>query len=206
MQMESTETEPTPITKPEQLSPLGRRYFSLIEFDDKEHLLWEIRKHVVGLVLLILSGVFVGLAIVLAAMVILFGVADSLALESGEQANLNSPIIAITFFVVTFVVLATLINAIVYRSSVVYITNQKIAQVLYKTIFHRKISQLSIGDVQDVTVKQVGPISRLFGYGTLVIETAGEQENYTFTYVPFPHFAAKTIIQAHENNMQQYGN
>jgi len=71
--------------------------------------------------------------------------------------------------------------------------------MLYKTIFDRKISQLGIGDVQDVTVTQKGIFARIFNYGTLVIETAGEQVNYIFTYTPRPYETAKQIVGSHEN-------
>ena len=86
------------------------------------------------------------------------------------------------------------------------VTSDKIAQVLYRTIFDRKISQLSIGDVQDVTVTQRGVLARMFNYGTIVIETAGEQQNYTFTFVPDPYMCGKAIVGAHEENLKQYGN
>ncbi|MCA9344118.1 PH domain-containing protein, partial [Candidatus Saccharibacteria bacterium] len=72
--------------------------------------------------------------------------------------------------------------------------------------FNRKISQLSIGDVQDVTVTQKGVLAHLFNYGTLVIETAGEQQNYLFTYIPDPYKHSKLIVGAHEKNLVQYGN
>jgi uncharacterized membrane protein YdbT with pleckstrin-like domain len=117
------------------------------------------------------------------------------------------PIIAILGGIVAIAALVmTAIGAYLYQSNVIFVTSEKIAQVLYKNIIDRKISQLSIGDIQDVTVSQNGIFSRLFHYGTLVIETAGEQQNYTFTFVPNPYEVSQAIVGAHERNLRMYGN
>jgi hypothetical protein len=55
-------------------------------------------------------------------------------------------------------------------------------------------------------VTQDGIFPRIFNYGTVVIETAGEQNNYIFTYTPFPYQVSKDIVGAHERNLQRYGN
>lgn len=184
------------------LSHMGKRFFSLIEFDDQEELLLEIRKHIFGLFLIVLSGTLIALALL----------ATTIALASSSflfDLGLDNakPVIALLGFVVTVVIaIATIIYVQLYRSNVVFITNEKIAQILYITLFNRKISQLNIGDVQDVTVSQNGFFAHIFGYGTLVVETAGEQQNYTFSFVPNPYQSAKIIITAHEDNLKQYGN
>lgn len=98
------------------------------------------------------------------------------------------------------------IQAILYSNNVIFVTSEKIAQILYINLFNKKISQLSIGDVQDVTVTQKGILAHIFNYGTLVIETAGEQQNYNFTYIPEPYKNSKLIVGAHERNLVQFGN
>ena len=98
------------------------------------------------------------------------------------------------------------ISAILFTNNVIYVTSEKLAQVLYITLFNRKISQLSIGDVQDVTVTQKGILAHMFNFGTLVIETAGEQQNYTFTYIPDPYKHSKLIVGSHERNLVEFGN
>lgn len=196
---------PTPHTKDQgksRLSQMGRRYFKLIEFDDNEELLLEIRKHPFGLTILVAGGIAVALTVLIATFIL----ASSSIFADIDLASLR-PFVALFGFLFAVVSLvATAIFAQLYRSDVVYVTNEKVAQVLYQTIFHRKVSQLNIGDVQDVTVSQRGVFAHAFNYGTLVIETAGEQQNYTFTFVPEPHESAKVIITSHEANLKLYGN
>lgn len=204
------QTEPKPTVSANQglhrLSHLGRQYFNLIEFDDAEEILLEIRKHIFGQIIIILTGIFVMVAITAAMIGLALATREDSLLGGTGSSEYQGVMVLIGFLLTIFAGIGMLIGVYLYRSNVVFITNQKIAQVLYLTIFNRKISQLNIGDVQDVTVSQNGFTARLFNYGTLVIETAGEQNNYTFTYVPNPYESSKTIILAHERNIALYGN
>jgi hypothetical protein len=189
---------------PDKLSPLGKNLLNLIEFDPDEILVDEIRKHWFGLYLIYLTGGFVTFVIFF-----VFGLLPSFLKNDELQIDLSSyaPVLLfVGLILVSLSVVATFIGAYLYKNDVILVTNEKIAQVLYKTIFNRKISQLSIGDVQDVTVSQVGIFPRIFKYGTIVIETAGEQENYKFTYVPDPYRRSKNIVGSHEKNLQKFGN
>jgi len=190
----------------EKLSGLGKRFFQFIEFDEDEELVLEIRKHPFGLFLVEFTGFFITIFVagIIAASAFLLD--NFLAEEVQNLSGVQTAIIFIALIVALFGIGATFVSALIYKNNVIFVTNEKIAQVLYKNIIDRKISQLSIGDVQDVTVTQDGLFSRLFNYGTLVIETAGEQQNYTFTFVPKPYESAQNIVGAHERNLRNYGN
>lgn len=189
-----------------RLSTVGRQLFKVIEFDKDETLIYEIRKDPFGLLVVYLTGLFVAAAIFL-----LLVVAPSLLASDtlGAEVSLTDLRVVLALFgglLTILTIIGTAIGAYLYTSNVVLVTSEKLAQVLYRTIFDRKISQLSIGDVQDVTVSQKGLLARAFDYGTLYVETAGEQSNFTFTYTPKPYEAAKAIIFAHEENLKKFGN
>ncbi len=188
------------------LSKHGKKCLSLIEFDEEEKVIAEIRRHPFGLFLIYTTGLTIAV-IVFAALV------GGGLLAEGDRADFGFDIgVLKTILVVAGTVLAglvlvgTAIAGYLYKNNVVILTSEKIAQFLYTSLFDRKISQLSIGDVQDVTVSQKGVFSRIFNYGTLVIETAGEQQNYMFTYTPDPYNTSKKIVGAHEENLKKYGN
>lgn len=189
-----------------KLSREGKKYFNLIEFDADEDLITEIRKHPFGLILVFLTGGFVIVAILLITALALSFDLTTLVDDPNAATNLKSILVGLSFILIVGSIVATLIAAFLYVSNVIFVTSEKIAQVLYTSLFHRKISQLSIGDVQDVTVTQKGIFATIFNFGTLVIETAGEQQNYTFTYVPDPYPTSKQIVGAHELNLKRYGN
>lgn len=190
--------------QPEKLSPVGKNLLNLIEFDNNEVLIDEIRKHGFGLFIIYLTGGFITLITI-----IVFTILPTFLKNEDLQIDLSgyAPVFALLgIILVLLTVVSTFIGSYLYKNDVIIVTSEKIAQVLYKTIFNRKISQLSIGDVQDVTVYQEGVFPRLFKYGTIIIETAGEQANYKFTYVPDPYRRAKNIVGSHESNLTQYGN
>jgi hypothetical protein len=193
--------------EPNQLSAAAKQVFKLIEFDADEKLLYELRKHWFGLFVIYATGSFI--------IALLLGIAFAAAAASPEQADLGTglglnslalPVVAITLLLAFLAAIFTSIAAYLYKSNVIIVTSEKLAQLLNPTLFHRKISQLSIGDVQDATVVQKGLFPHMFHYGTIVIETAGEQQNYNFTYAPHPYEASKAIVNAHEENLKLYGN
>lgn len=189
-----------------KLSATGRKYFNLIEFDKEEQLICEIRKHVMGLIFIYFIGIMILIVISSIFGVIFSEGFNNTANSMGISATAKSLIIVGGVIFVFFIVVAMTIQAILYTNNVIYITSEKIAQVLYISLFNRKISQLSIGDVQDVTVTQKGILAHMFNFGTLVIETAGEQQNYTFSYIPNPYVHSKLIVGAHERNLVEFGN
>lgn len=188
--------------KSSQLSQIGKRLFEVIEFDENEKLIAEIRKHPFGLYLIYLTGIFVAVVLL-----IIFLILSIVVTTEGSDAEGLRGLLVIAGAGIALVVLGiTFVAGYLYNSNVIILTNEKLAQVLYKSLFNRKISQLSIGDVQDVTVSQNGVFARYFNYGTLIVETAGEQQNYTFSYATNPYESAKQIVGAHELNLKEYGN
>jgi membrane protein YdbS with pleckstrin-like domain len=184
---------------PKQLSPTARQVFKLIEFDPNETLLFEIRKHWFGMFIIYSIGMFV----IFGALAIALGA----ALMNDENFEpIKTPVVLLAILFSLLAVAGTSIAAYLYKSNVMLITSEKVAQLLAQGIFNRKVSQLSIGDVQDVTVRQSGIFPHAFNYGTIVIETAGEQQNYTYTYTPDPYKAAKALVGAHEENLKLHGN
>lgn len=189
----------------ERLSHNGKKFFKFIEFDANEQLVTEIRKHPFGLFLVLLVGGFVTLTIL--GVAVLTGLVDlNSAVGQGDPNALKGVIVLLCLLLAVGAVIGTAIAVFLYVNNVIFVTSEKIAQVLYISLFNRKISQLSIGDVQDVTVTQKGIFAHIFNYGTLVVETAGEQQNYTFTFVPDPYQNSKLIVGAHETNLKAYGN
>lgn len=184
------------------MSDFGKQYFELLEFDGNEVLLLEIRKHIFGLILIYLVGAFVALAILITTVVL----ASGGFLEDIGFGSASAFVVFLGFVFSVGIGVVTYINGYLYKHNVIFVTSEKIAQVVNITIFHRKVSQLSIGDAQDVTVSQKTFFARAFNYGTLVIETAGEQQNYTFDYVPNPYPASKIIVGSHEQDKQKHGN
>lgn len=179
-------------------------YLALIELDAEEKIICSIRKHPIGLVGIVAVGIVVtGLLIGVGAYV-----AESSVLRDATNASSLVRFFAtlLSIGLALASVIATYVAVFIYRHSILIITSDKVVQILYKSLLSRKVSQLSLGDVQDVTVQQKGLFPRLFKYGTLAIETAGEQDNYSFTYAPFPYQCSRELVGARESSIKKYGN
>lgn len=194
--------------EPNQLSAVGKSLLNRIEFDNNEKIHLEVRKHPVGLFLIYMGGLLSILAI-FSIMVIGAAAYDfsTVGTDVGiAGSSLQALIIAAGFFLTVFAVVITAVAAFIYTHNVLIVTSEKIAQQIYISLFNKKISQLSIADVQDSTVRQDGIIAHIFNYGTVIIETAGEQSNYTFTFAPNPYDVSKALTGAHEADVAQHGN
>lgn len=193
---------------PEQLSPVGKKLLQNIEFDQNEQIFLEVRKHPIGLIMTYIIGTF-ATTVVFGLLVLLplsydFSTVGVEAGFSGE--SMRAILIAVGLFMTLFSVIITAVAAFIYSQNVLIVTSEKIAQQLYLSLFSKKISQLSIADVQDSTVTQNGIFPHLFNYGTVIIETAGEQRNYNFTFAPSPYDVSKALTGAHEADVAKHGN
>ena len=122
-------------------------------------------------------------------------------LEDTAQAFLIANLFAA--IVVILAIITVLLASLVYRQNRLTVTERNITQVLQYGLFHRKVSQLNMVNVEDVTSVQDGLLATMLGYGTLIIETAGEQANFKFTYCPRSGYYAKVILSAREKFLGQ---
>lgn len=116
-----------------------------------------------------------------------------------------------TYAALAFAIMAVLIVGFVFASHYVYwsnrwiLTDDSLTQVLQRSLFDRQSSQLSLGNLEDITVQQEGILPHMFNFGTLRAETAGERSKFVLTYCPNPNQYARQILEARENFEQGRG-
>jgi len=170
---------------------------SINDVDADEVKLCEVAKHPIG--------VFVIFAQAVIGMVLVVGLSFFLVPTMIDDSDEAFMIVAvITLATVVFAVGAALLVSSVYRQNRLIVTDRNITQILQYSLFSRKVSQLNLVNVEDVTSVQNGIFSTIFGYGELKIETAGEQSNFHFTYCPRSGYYAKIILNAREKLLGQH--
>ncbi len=122
---------------------------------------------------------------------------------SPDTFNTSSPTIspalsAIMFLGAIFLVLILFAVTYIYRQSRLLITDRSLIQITQKSLFIRKVSRLSFSNVEDVSEEQRGILASIFSYGTLMVQTAGERDNFDFTLCPNPGQLADRIIEARQ--------
>lgn len=180
-------------------------FLKLFEHDPSEVIMVQSTKHPIGLV-----GIYGGafLAIILIIATYSFFALDEGLLESMNISKSSAVAFGglITLLLATITAVIAAVAGYVYKKSRLILTNQKVVYINYTSLIHRKISQLNIGEVEDVSVVQPTLIHRIFKTGNITIETAGEQFNYRFNYATDPYNFAHKTIQAHEGAIKEYGN
>ena len=74
------------------------------------------------------------------------------------------------------------------------ITNKRIVDVDFYHLFYKQISETPLENVQDITNREVGMIQNWLDFGELVIQTAGETENFECSNVANPDGAQQKIL------------
>ena len=82
--------------------------------------------------------------------------------------------------------------------NVTIITREHLIHIRQSELFTRSVAEQSLLRVQDVNSKISGFFQTFFRFGTVYVETAGEEPNFTIVDIPKPHIVASTIIQIHE--------
>ncbi len=160
------------------------------------------RRHPIGLFILYLQTI-VGLGLAFFLIILLLPTfLDTLDVSEAIAKSFLTLLILISLvFGVIFLILA----ASIYKANQLIVTDENITQVTQIGLFRRKISELSMHNVEDVTAEQHGIIQTFFNYGTLTIETAGEQHNFNFAYCPNPNAYAKAVLDARQMYFKRHG-
>ncbi len=175
---------------------MHKRPNSMEQVDADETKLADTRKHPIGIILLYIQ---VGFGMILAIGLAYFLL--PLVLEDTDLAFFIGNIFTAVAVVMAFIVLT--ISTIIFRENRIIVTDRNVTQVLQYGLFSRKVSQLNINNVEDVTALQKGILPTFFNYGTLKIETAGEQVNFHFSFCPNADYHAKIILDAREKVLGQ---
>lgn len=121
--------------------------------------------------------------------IILTFVQDAVAINPGV-------ITAVLFIVACSVGLIFVAMYSIYTSNKLIINKYEVRQITRSALFASKFSVLNLIDIEDVTVIRQGFFSHILDYGTLTIETAGEQKNFVFTYCPRPEECIKALLSS----------
>lgn len=151
-----------------------------------------VRKHPIGIV-----GIYIEAIIGLAAV---FGLLLAVAPDflTGLSSQAYRILVGIIVFGLAILIFFLFIATYVYRQSRLMVTDRSLVQILQKSLFIRKISRLSMSNVEDVTAEERGILSTIFNYGTIVVQTAGTMDNFIFPYCPDPAKYADQIIEARQ--------
>ncbi len=110
----------------------------------------------------------------------------------------DGAIVALSAAFMALAVLILLVGLWVYQQNYILLTDHHLIQVEQQGLFHRQVDQVSLGRIQDVSGARPGIVPTLLNFGTVIIQSAGEQRQFIFHRVPQPQELADYILEIHE--------
>jgi membrane protein YdbS with pleckstrin-like domain len=156
-----------------------------------ERVICEIKRHPFGL-----FGLYLTLALVVVLAIAAVAIAPHYI--SGITQQTKAAIAFGAVIVCVIVGLYTYIAATIYKGNRWIVTTDSLTQVSQVGLFRKQTSQLSMANLEDVSVEQDGMVQSMLGFGRLRAETAGDRTKFMFDFCPNPNECAKQIIAAHE--------
>ena len=122
-------------------------------------------------------------------------------------STLGGPLVFL--LVILFLIIAVLVLVVgiwVYNRNFILITNKHIVQMEQKGLFTSQVDQVSLGRVQDVTGTRAGMLATMLNFGTVSVQSAGEQRQFVFHNVEDPQQLADYILELHEQYLERNPN
>jgi hypothetical protein len=86
------------------------------------------------------------------------------------------------------------------------VTNKRIVDMDFTGLLHSNITEAPLRNVEDITRQIGGAFQVLFNYGNVIIQTAGEQREIEFEYVPDPAYVQDVVSDLVAKKRGRHGN
>ncbi len=180
--------------------PNEKKLHPMVVMQPGERIVCEIKRHPIG-ILSLYVGAFI--AVIIAAVGLFFLMPT---LQDQYGGSLTMVVTLGGSIVLVGLVLMLFISTTVYWQNQWIVTTDSITQITQNGLFGRQVSQLSLENLEDITVKQDGILPHMFNYGVLKAESAGERSKFVFIYCPNPNQYARDILDAHEKFLDERRN
>ncbi len=192
--------EQAPVPRPS--NPQPAKLHPMVVLQPGERVVFTLKRHPFGILSLYISGV-VAVAIIAALAIFLL---PNILSQYGSDSQTNTLVYAGLGVLVVILILVLGIATSVYWENQWVVTTDSITQISQNSLFGRQVSQLSMDNLEDVTVDQDGILPHMFNYGTLRVETAGERSKFQFPYCPDPNNYARQVLEIHEQFLEDRRN
>lgn len=151
----------------------SKKDFPELSLKEGEYVEFVFRRARICLLMIIMAEAFGVIVILLAFLLALLG--QSMIDEMGRNF----------LFIILFALLATtvivgLIALAIHRGNRLYVTNQRVIQLVLSSLVSSSRNAIDLASVEDVSFHQNGILQTLFRYGTLRLATVGDETTYTF--------------------------
>jgi len=83
-----------------------------------------------------------------------------------------------------------------YSLNTIIVTDRRMIENEQLGFFNRKVSELPLFRIQDISVETAGFFETLLSFGTITIQTAAEKREFVFDHLPQPEEVKNIVMQA----------
>ncbi len=107
--------------------------------------------------------------------------------------------LSLFFFVFYFgLLLGGLLVVVFHYLSLQIITEMRMVDVEQSGLFGRKVTEIQIENVEEVTSKAHGILATVFNFGNVTVQTSGAQIGFVFNNIAHPETVKKLILDLYE--------
>lgn len=88
-----------------------------------------------------------------------------------------------------------LVNFLTWYFTISIVTTERILDIDFINVLHKKVAETRLSKVEDVTQKSGGFFEAFFDYGNVYVQTAGTESNFLFDEVPRPQQVVRIVNQ-----------
>ena len=153
----------------------SKKDFPMLTLEDDEYVEYAFKRASICL-MLIMAGTGIGVIVILLGfLLVLLG--QSMIDEMGKRF-----LFIMLFALFASVIVIRIVALKTYRGNRLFITNQRVIQLLMTSLVSSSVNAIDLTGVEDVSFHQDGLMPRIFHYGTLRLATVGDETTYTFKY------------------------
>lgn len=107
--------------------------------------------------------------------------------------------LSLFFYIFYFgLLLGGLLIVVFHYLSLQIITEMRMVDVDQSGLFGRKVTEIQIENVEEVTSKATGVLATLFNFGNVTVQTSGAEVEFMFENVAHPETVKKLILDLYE--------
>ncbi len=170
-----------------------------LQLEDDEKILIQVRKHWFILAMQLLSIIIVAILPVIFFIVVISTV-PSTTLDVSEYTGLLISLYTAWLLIMWMTLFSIWTN---YYLDIWTITNKRLIAIDQKGFFFRTSASFRLERLQDAIVSVNGIIATLLNYGSLEVQTAGEEKNFKAYGLPNPGNLKSILLQAEDSILAQ---
>lgn len=175
--------------------------FPDLNLTDTEYVIMSVERTPLGMAVPVVGGLLL-ICLIMAGIILYPSVVNEMSLTDAPNVGIVTMIgILLAAIVAGF----TYLSVWLFRANTLILTNESLVRTIQISLFSKNVRTVSLGDVGGVNYRQTGIMQTMFEYGTVHVNTRGNDNIYRMTYATTPKKQTAIIERAVEEFKERFG-